>query len=84
MSGEKSAGARVSPLIPSRDEKKAPRSVYIRVSVWEAIDRIVETENEERTKDDQVTANRVIEHFLEWAIEDYDAAKAREKERKKK
>lgn len=78
-------GAFLSPLPPDDDETREKKSVYMLRSIWTQLDAIVEQENEARKKADKspLSANRLVEHFLQWAIDDYRREKKIQEEREK-
>lgn len=61
----------MAPEFPPEDpkEKIVPISIRLKRRTWDRIERIADEEGRSR--------NEVVVFFLEWACDDYEAAKAR-------
>lgn len=66
-------------ILPPPGKKWTRSSVTLPDDVWEALDRVAELENAERSAPERLSRERLMAYFLEWAVTEYDAERAKKK-----
>lgn len=67
----------MSRIFPPMGKQWTRTSTTLPNEVWADLDRVLETENALRSPPERLTRDKLMAYFLEWAVSEYDAERAK-------
>ena len=67
------------PILPPKGDKTRGSSVYLTDATWERLTEIAEQSKSEDPHGKGYSRNEVIQHFLDWAIREYESERRAKK-----